>query len=146
MSSTNKTANYQLSQFISTDKPTWLVDYNTDMYNIDSAIKDVSDVADANTGNITLLTGRMTSAEGNIVNLQASSSQHGTDITDLKAKDIVIENNITSLSTDVSGLKNKSILSKSVAGRSLSDITLLDTLSVEEDGIYLVMSYCPCPP
>ena len=47
MSSTNKTTNYQLSQFISTDKPTWLVDYNTDMNRIDLGIKGVSDVANA---------------------------------------------------------------------------------------------------
>ena len=55
MSSTNKTTNYELSQFISTDKPTWLVDYNTDMNKIDLAIKGVSDVAGANASNINLL-------------------------------------------------------------------------------------------
>lgn len=97
MSSTNKTTNYELSQFISTDKPTWLVDYNTDMNKIDLAIKGVSDVANTNTNNITLLTGRMTSAEGNIVNLQASTTQQGSDITDLKAQDIITNNRLTTL-------------------------------------------------
>lgn len=38
MSSTNKTANYKLSQFIGTDKPTFLGDYNNDMEIIDGAI------------------------------------------------------------------------------------------------------------
>ena len=35
MSSTNKTTNYELSQFLGTDKPAWLSDYNTDMSKID---------------------------------------------------------------------------------------------------------------
>ena len=38
MSSTNKTQTIELSQYISTDKPTYLVDYNGDMLKIDSAI------------------------------------------------------------------------------------------------------------
>lgn len=45
MSSTNKTTNYQLSQYIGTDKPTYLGDYNTDMGKIDTAIKSASDAA-----------------------------------------------------------------------------------------------------
>lgn len=38
MSSTNKTTNYELSQFIGTDKPAWLTDYNGDMGKIDTGI------------------------------------------------------------------------------------------------------------
>lgn len=38
MSSTNKTTNYELSQFIGSDKPAWLGDYNTDMGKIDTGI------------------------------------------------------------------------------------------------------------
>ena len=39
MSSTNKTTNYELSQFLGTDKPAWLSDYNTDMGKIDAQMK-----------------------------------------------------------------------------------------------------------
>lgn len=45
MSSTKKTTNYQLSQYIGTDKPTYLGDYNSDMSKIDTAIKQVDDKA-----------------------------------------------------------------------------------------------------
>lgn len=38
MSSTNKTTNYELSQFIGTDKPAWLTDYNADMGKIDAGV------------------------------------------------------------------------------------------------------------
>lgn len=39
MSSTNKTTNYELSQYIGTDKPTYLGDYNSDMAKIDAQMK-----------------------------------------------------------------------------------------------------------
>lgn len=45
MSSTNKTTNYDLSQFVSTDKPAWLTDYNQDMSKIDTAVKSAADTA-----------------------------------------------------------------------------------------------------
>lgn len=38
MASTNKTTNYDLSQFLGTDKPAWLTDYNSDMSKIDAGI------------------------------------------------------------------------------------------------------------
>jgi len=41
MASTNKTKNYSLSQFVSSDKPTWLSDYNGDMSKIDTALGDI---------------------------------------------------------------------------------------------------------
>lgn len=38
MASTNKTTNYDLSQFVGSDKPAWLTDYNSDMGKIDAGI------------------------------------------------------------------------------------------------------------
>ena len=38
MASTNKTTNYELSQFLGSDKPAWLTDYNSDMSKIDGGI------------------------------------------------------------------------------------------------------------
>lgn len=45
MASTNKTANYELSQFLGSDKPAWLGDYNTDMSKIDAQMKLNADTA-----------------------------------------------------------------------------------------------------
>ena len=45
MASTNKTTNYELSQYVGSDKPTYLVDYNGDMLKIDTAIKNAYDRA-----------------------------------------------------------------------------------------------------
>lgn len=46
MSSTNKTTNYELSQYIGSDKPSYLGDYNSDMLKIDTAIKGAVDEFD----------------------------------------------------------------------------------------------------
>lgn len=45
MSSTNKTTYYKLSQYIGTDKPTFLGDYNSDMSKIDAGIHGVQETA-----------------------------------------------------------------------------------------------------
>lgn len=47
MAHTNSTANYNLPQFLPTDKPTWLTDVNPAYASIDTAIKNVSDAAGA---------------------------------------------------------------------------------------------------
>lgn len=45
MSTTNKTTYYELSQYIGTDKPTYLGDYNSDMSKIDAGIHGADDKA-----------------------------------------------------------------------------------------------------
>lgn len=47
MSSTNKTSNLELSQFIGTDSPKWLTDYNSDMQKIDAGVAAVQTQASA---------------------------------------------------------------------------------------------------
>lgn len=72
MSSTNKTTNYELSQYIGSDKPTYLGDYNSDMQKIDSQMKvnntssaSANSKADTNATNI----GTMSSLETTSSNL-----------------------------------------------------------------------------
>ena len=47
MGHTNSTANYNLPQFVTTDKPAWLTDINGAFSDIDSAIDAAKDAADA---------------------------------------------------------------------------------------------------
>lgn len=47
MAHTNQTPNYGLSEFVGSDKPAWLIDYNGDMEKIDLGMKSAQDVADA---------------------------------------------------------------------------------------------------
>lgn len=74
MSSTNKTSNYNLSQFVGSDKPAWLADYNQDMSKIDTGIKNAADSAsvadgkaDTNAANIGTLANLNTQAKTNLV-------------------------------------------------------------------------------
>ena len=46
MASTNKTTNLELSQYVSSDKPTYLVDYNSDMAKIDTGVHTAQVTAD----------------------------------------------------------------------------------------------------
>ena len=107
MASTNKTPNYNLSQFIATDKPAWLTDVNGDMSKIDTAIKNVSDRVGVNETAITEAEANIEDNASNITALQATSSQHGTDITDLKAQDIIIRNDITNTNSNVSAIDTR---------------------------------------
>lgn len=75
MAHTNATTNYGLSQFLGTDKPAWLVDYNGDMLNIDTALKNIADAEAASAEDIQELqdaigaeglTGRITDIENDI--------------------------------------------------------------------------------
>ena len=53
MSHTNTTPNYNLPQFVGTDKPAWLTDINQAFSSIDTAIKSAKDTADTATGSAT---------------------------------------------------------------------------------------------
>lgn len=91
MASTNKTTNYNLSQFIGSDKPTYLGDYNSDMLKIDAQMKTNADnvataisgietaTATANSANQTAQTANTTansaSATASEANTNASNAQ-----------------------------------------------------------------------
>lgn len=86
MSSTNKTANYQLSQFVGTDIPSILNDYNGDMRKIDTAIKEVANAEG--------------SSASDIAGLQATVGQHTTELGGLSST-------VNSLSGRVIGIEGK---------------------------------------
>lgn len=77
MSSTNKTTNLELSQFIGSDSPKWLTDYNADMEKIDAGYQTVKAQADATD----LIVGGQTSS---ITSLQSTVTEQGTAITGLR--------------------------------------------------------------
>ena len=73
MSSTNKTSNYELSQFLGTDKPAWLSDYNTDMSKIDAQMK-------LNADGVTAATGASTTNTTNIGTLSNLTTDEKTSL------------------------------------------------------------------
>ena len=102
MSSTNKTTNYELSQFIETDKPGWLTDYNGDMRTIDSNMKAISDVANGASGSVSSLDDRMTVAEGAI-------TTNENDIDALEARADALEAQAQSTAGTIAGIQTEQI-------------------------------------
>ena len=103
MASTNKTTNYNLSQFEGTDKPSWEADYNADMLSIDQNLKSVSDIASGASGDITSLDDRLTTAEGNI-------STNANDITALDGRLDTVESTQGTQGGDISSIQAEQIV------------------------------------
>ena len=93
MSHTNTTANYNLPQFVGTDKPSWLTDVNGAMTGIDTQMKANADAITTTAGDLSTLAGRVTTAEANISTNASSittvanvANNAGTTATNAKAE------------------------------------------------------------
>ena len=97
-SSTNATSHYELSQYIGTDKPTYLVDYNGDMSKIDTGIYNAQTKANNNESSIgdlsTLTTDSKSSLVGAINEIDAHTDTNTTNIS----------NNTTDIATNTSAI------------------------------------------
>ena len=131
MSSTNKTTNYELSQFIGADKPAWLGDYNTDMSKIDTGIHNAQTTAtsadgkaNANTTAIGTLSNLTTTAKTDLVNAinevdtNADAAQQSADTANTTASGAAtaVENLAKYLD-----IKNFNTLTVSVSGGATVD-------------------------
>lgn len=86
MSSTNKTSYYDLSQYIGTDKPTYLGDYNSDMSKIDAGIHGVDDKATTASQNAGSAIARVGEVEKTVKEHTTAIGTLQTDSTNLKEK------------------------------------------------------------
>lgn len=87
MASTNKTSNLELSQFIATDTPTWLVDYNGDMEKIDTGVGRVEELAQtASTQAVGVASGlqttnqTVTTLSGQVANVQNQANSNTASV------------------------------------------------------------------
>lgn len=67
MASTNHTTNYNLSQYVGSDKPTYLGDYNSDMSKIDTQMKTNADNNTVTDAKIGILSNLTTETQSNVV-------------------------------------------------------------------------------
>lgn len=101
--STNSTTHYNLSQYIATDKPTYLVDYNGDMLKIDTAIYNAMSKASVNEANIGTMTDLTTTAKTSLVNaINEINTQLGANTTNIGTN----TSNIATLGTNMGDLVN----------------------------------------
>lgn len=110
MSSTNKTTNYNLSQYVGSDKPTYLGDYNSDMQKIDTQMKTNADGISANTSaistanataNTALTTAQGAETSANTANTTANTAN--TTATQALTKANANESAINTLQTKTNG-------------------------------------------
>lgn len=125
MTATNKTTNYELSQFVGTDRPTWLGDYNSDMSKIDTQLKqNADDIASATAGSLTSV-----HHTADLTGNGTSGSPLGVANTVAKKTDI----------PDVSGFATTSALTSGLAGKvdkTASQPGTLGLTAAELDSMY----------
>ena len=125
MTATNHTENYNLSQFVGTDRPTWLVDYNGDMAKIDARMKqNADDIKAAAAGGLTSV-----SHTADLTGNGTSDSPLGVASTIAKKTDI----------PDVSGFATASALASGLAGKvdkTVSQPGTLGLTAAELDSMY----------
>ena len=134
MASTNKTQNYDLSQFVGTDRPTWLGDYNSDMEKIDAQLKqNADDIASATAGSLTSV-----SHTADLTGNGTSGSPLGVADTIAKKTDIPDVSRFATTSALTSGLANK--VDKTASKPSTLGLTAaeLDSLYKDANGIVRV--------
>lgn len=87
MSSTNHTTNYELSQYVGADKPTYLGDYNSDMLKIDTQMKTNADNISANTSAIATASANATQAlsDASTAQTAANNAQSAANTADTTA-------------------------------------------------------------
>lgn len=107
MSSTNKTTNYNLSQYIGTDKPTYLGDYNSDMLKIDTQLKANADSASNAASAAGAAQAVASDASKKVQTLNDSVTANSADIAGLKTKNAQQDASIQNASNSASSALNK---------------------------------------
>lgn len=107
MSSTNKTPNYKLSQYIGTDKPTYLGDYNGDMLKIDNQLKENADSASNAASAAGAAQAVAEKASQSVQSLNDSVTANSADIASLKTKNAQQDSSIQNASNAASSALNK---------------------------------------
>lgn len=108
MPSTNKTNPYELSQFIGSDIPSWLSDYNGDMLKINNAIQEAKTSADdamssagSASSDVTALSNTVTGLTENLNTTNQNVTKNTSDIASINSSVSNINQNIDSLNGKV---------------------------------------------
>ena len=134
MTATNKTANYELSQFVGSDRPTWLGDYNSDMSKIDAQLKQNADnIASAAAGGLTSV-----HHTADLTGNGTSGSPLGVASTIAKKTDIPDVSRFATTSALTSGLAGKVDKTASQPGTLGLTATELDSMYKDANGIVRV--------
>lgn len=107
MSATNTTTNYHLPIFIGTDIPSWLVDWNNAMTNLDNAVGEALLAGQTAEADVKTLESTVQAIQTAVTTLTNSVNDNTTDITDLKAQMIAYTQIVNQLTADVQNLTSR---------------------------------------
>ena len=128
MSSTNKTTNYKMSQYIGTDKPTYLGDYNSDMLKIDNQLKANADSASNAASAAGAAQAVASDASKNVQKLNDSVTANSAEIATLKTKNAQQDVSIQNATNTANSANNK-------ANQNAQNITDINTRNQWIQGI-----------
>lgn len=112
--STNKTTNYELPQFIGTDKPTWLGDFNQAMSDIDAGMhENATDIA---------------SMKSDVANATASASQATQAVSTLTGTVNSLSSTVTSVQTTANNAQSTANSALNVANSKVNTSDLFDLI------------------
>ncbi len=127
MASTNKTINYNLSQYVANDKPTYLVDYNSDMNKIDTQMKANSDLAGLAKSEADDLSSRVDGQDVIIGTLNTTVGQHTSDISTLNADVSAVDTKVGDLTNLNTTDKTDIVNAVNEVNTKVGDLTNLNT-------------------
>ena len=123
--STNKTANYELPQFVGSDKPTWLGDFNTAMATIDGGMAE-------NKSDIESMDSRVSSAE-------ATASQASQNVSALTTRVGTVESSVSSATSTANNAQQTATSALNTAntanGKADTNATSITETNTRIDGI-----------
>lgn len=141
MASTNKTTHYELSQYVGSDKPTYLGDYNTDMSKIDAAINSAKTTADSAS---TAATNAQTAAEtaqttANTAITNAATAQSGVveNATNIGTLANLTTADKTSLVGAINEVNSKALVVDSMSGTETNKAPSVNAVKLFLDGTTL---------
>lgn len=115
MSATNSTPNYDLPQYVATDKPTYLGDFNKAMLDIDTNMKTIDNKA--------------TSAEGQVSTAVSTANQAIENANQASTKADTAQATATQAQTTATTAKNTADTAQSTATEAQTTATQADTLA-----------------
>ena len=133
MSATNKTQHYDLSQFIGSDIPGWLSDYNGDMRKIDTAINNIASAEASGEATVAELSGRVTTAENGVsANASAITALNNT-VSGISSELTTTEGTVAQNTTNITGLTTRVGAVETAESNTSAKVTALENAMGDTD-------------
>lgn len=123
MPSTNKTNPYELSQFIGSDIPSWLSDYNSDMLKINNAIQQAKTSADDAMSSAGSASSDVTALSNTVSELSESLNTTNQNVTKNTSDISSINSSVSNINQNIDSLNGKVNVNSESIGNLTTQVT-----------------------